>query len=91
MLLTPTTSATDSVTITAATYTTRRKSLQVQATDSNPAASLQAFITSTDSLIGSLTKKGQGYNGTFSLTTNPVSITVKSSLGGSATKAVTVR
>jgi probable HAF family extracellular repeat protein len=91
VLLTPTTAATDSVTITAATYNTRRKSLQVQATDSNPAATLQAFITSSDTLIGSLTKKPRGYSGKFSLATNPANITVKSSLGGSATAAVTAR
>jgi hypothetical protein len=60
----------------------------VQATDSNPAATLQAFITSSDPFIGNLTKKAKGYSGTFSIATNPVNITIKSSLGGSATAAV---
>ena len=75
VLLTPTTAATDTVTITAATYLTRRQTLQV-------------FVTSTDTLIGSLTKKAKGYKGTFILSSNPGSITVKSSLGGSATAVV---
>jgi probable HAF family extracellular repeat protein len=91
VLLTPTTAATDSVTIMAATYVTRRQTLQVQATDSNKTATLQVFVTSTDTLIGSLTKKAKGYKGTFILSSNPGSITVKSSLGGSATAVVTAK
>ena len=57
----------------------------MQATDSDKTATLQVFVTSTDTLIGSLTKKAKGYKGTFILSSNPGSITVKSSLGGSAT------
>jgi probable HAF family extracellular repeat protein len=91
VLLTPTTAATDTVTIMAATYVTRRQTLQVQATDSNKTATLQVFVTSTDTLIGSLTKKAKGYKGGFILSSNPGSITVKSSLGGSATAVVTVK
>jgi probable HAF family extracellular repeat protein len=91
VLLTPTTAATDTVTITAATYVTRRQTLQVQATDSDKTATLQVFVTSTNTLVGSLTKTARGYKGTFTLSSNPGSITVKSSLGGSATAAVTSR
>ena len=91
VLLTPTATATDTVTITGATYTKRRKSLQVLATDSSKRATLQVFVTSTDTLIGSLAKKGRGYSGTFIVSSNPVSITVKSSLGGSATATVTTK
>ena len=91
VLLTPTTAATDTVTITAASYVTRRKTLQVQATDSDRTATLQVFTTSTNTLIGSLTKTGMKFAGAFSLTTNPQNITVKSNLGGSATAAVTTR
>jgi hypothetical protein len=45
-------------------------------------------VTSTDTLIGTLTKKGIKYSGKFSWSSNPLNITVKSSLGGTATAAV---
>jgi hypothetical protein len=83
--------ATDTVKVIAAQYTTARHSLQVQATSTSSTATLQVFVTSTDTLIGTLTKKGAKYTGKFSWPTNPQSITVKSSAGGSATATVTVR
>ena len=81
--------AADTVTITRAVYS--RSSLTVQATSSDPAATLQVFVTSTDELIGTLTKRGTRYTGRFRLTANPEMITVKSSSGGSATAVVMVR
>jgi hypothetical protein len=83
--------STDVVTISSAVYTTSRKQLQVQATTSATTATLQVFVTSTDTLIGTLTKKNASYTGKFTWSTNPASITVKSSAGGSATKVVTTR
>ena len=83
--------ATDTVTIIAAQYKTARKQLSVQATSTSSDATLQAFVTSTDTLIGTLTKKGTKYIGKFSWPLNPQSVTVKSSAGGSATKDVVVR
>ncbi|HEX4666921.1 MAG TPA: hypothetical protein VH207_09990, partial [Chthoniobacterales bacterium] len=82
---------TDTVTVTAAVYTTARKQLQVQASTTATTATLQVFVTSTDTLIGTLTKKGTRYTGKFSWPTNPVNITVKSSAGGTASKAVLAR
>ncbi len=82
---------TDTVTVSSAIYTTARTQLQVQASTTATSATLQVFVTSTDTLIGTLTKKSRGYSGKFSWSVNPVNITVKSSAGGSATKAVTVR
>jgi hypothetical protein len=82
---------TDTVTITAAQYNTSRSLLQVNATDSNPSAVLQVYVTSTNTLIGTLRKKGTGYAGKFSWSTNPENITVKSNLGGSASANVRVR
>ena len=81
--------AADTVTITRAVYS--RSSLTVQATSSDPAATLQVFVTSTDELIGTLTQRGTRYSGRFRLPANPEMITVKSSSGGSATAVVTVR
>lgn len=91
VLLTPVTTGSDTVTITRAVYNSRRQQLTVQATDSDPSATLQVYVTSTDTLIGTLTKKRTGYSGKFTLATNPQNITVKSSLGGSDTAAVTGR
>ena len=82
---------TDTVTITAAQYKISRKQLSVQATSTSSDATLQVFVTSTDTLIGTLTKRDAKYVGKFSWPTNPQSITVKSSAGGSATKTVTAR
>jgi hypothetical protein len=50
------------------------------------------YVTSTDALIGALQNDGGGrYRGEFGWPSNPGSITVKSSLGGSATRTVTVK
>jgi hypothetical protein len=82
---------TDSVTILGAQYNTARRQLLVQATSSNSTATLQVFVTSSNTLVGTLTKKGTKYTGKFSWSTNPVNITVKSSLGGSATAVVVAK
>jgi hypothetical protein len=82
---------TDTVTITAAQYRIARQQLTVQATSITSDATLQVFVTSSDTLIGTLTKRGTSYVGKFSWPTNPKSITVKSSAGGSATKKVIAR
>ncbi len=48
--------------------------------------------TSTGAVLGTLANKGGGkYEVTLSVATDPVNITVKSSGGGSATRAVTVK
>ena len=91
VLLTPNGSSTDTVTITRALYASARQTLTVQATDSDPNAVLQVYITSSDTLVGTLRKKRTGYSGKFSIASNPQNITVKSSLGGSATSPVTER
>ncbi len=91
VLLTPNGSNTDTVTITKAVYATARQTLSVQATDSDPNAVLQVYITSSDTLLGTLRKKANGYSGKFSVASNPQNITVKSNLGGSATSAVIAR
>ena len=79
---------TDVVTITGAQYSSARGLLQIKATDSDPNATLQAYVTSTDTLIGILKKNATGYVGKFSWPSNPQNITVKSNLGGSASATV---
>ena len=74
-----------------ADYVVVKKQLRISATSTNPEATLTAYVTSTDVLIGTLTKKSGRYTGQFKLRTNPQNITVKSSLGGTASKVVIAR
>jgi hypothetical protein len=84
------TSAMDPVEIQQADYFASRHELRVAATSSGLAPTLQAYVTSTGALIGTLKHyDGNRYNGRFAWPMNPQSITVRSSLCGSATKAVT--
>lgn len=80
--------AAETLTITGAQYNTARQLLQVKATDSNAGATLQVFVTSTNTLIGTLRQNATGYAGKFSWPTNPTNITVKSSLGATASANV---
>ncbi len=81
----------DTVRITRALYRTSQATLLVDATSTSSAATLKAYDGTTGALIGTLTLKGSTYSGSFSLPTPPQSVTVRSSLGGSATSPVTVR
>ena len=83
----------DSVSIQIARYTVSKRTLLVEATSTSVTATLRVFNTATGSQIGTLTNQGGGrYRSTFSsIATNPVNITVTSSLGGSASRNVTVK
>lgn len=79
--------ATDTVAIQRAQYSSGR--LRVEATSSSSNATLTVFVTSTNAQIGVLRNEGGGrYRGDFNWPSNPQNITVRSSLGGSATRAV---
>jgi len=81
--------ATDTVRITRAEYDASKGILRVEATSTNSTARLQAFVTATGQLLGTLSNNGGGqYRGELSAATNPQNITVRSSLGGVATAAV---
>ncbi len=82
---------TDTVAVTRATYQTAQKKLQIAATTTASDATLTAYVTSTNALIGTLTKQGSRFIGKFRWPTNPVNVTVKSSAGGTASKAVVTR
>jgi len=82
-----TTTTTDTVTIGRAEYDSGKRQLRVEATSSRTGATLRVHVTSTNALVGTLS----GGSGQFSVASNPQSITVRSSLGGSATRTVTVR
>jgi len=55
------------------------------------APTLRAYVTSTNTLIGALHGDlDGGYSGNFSWPSNPQTITIRSSMGGSADLAVVV-
>jgi hypothetical protein len=88
----PATTATDTVSVQIAEYDSGKRELRVEATGSNSGAVLRCYVTSTGALIGTLSNDGGGrYRGQFSWPSNPQSITVRSSLGGSATRTVTAK
>jgi hypothetical protein len=79
----------DTVSITRAEYDGR---LRVEATSTSSSATLRAYVTSSGALIGTLSNSGGGQcRGEWSWPANPGSVTVKSSLGGSATRTVTLK
>lgn len=82
----------DTVAITAAQYRASGKKLSVQATSTSASATLTVYVTATGQRIGTLANNGGGnYSAQFAWPSNPQNITVRSSLGGSATKAVTTK
>jgi len=86
------TPAPDSVAITRAEYQAGNRRLRVEATSTVATATLQVFVTSNGQLIGPLSNEGGGrFRSEFTQPVNPQSITVRSSSGGSATLAVTLR
>ncbi|HJS18982.1 MAG TPA: FG-GAP-like repeat-containing protein [Anaerolineales bacterium] len=89
---TPTTVAADIISIQLAEYSAGNQQLRVEATGSNANATLTVYVTSTNTLIGTLRNEGGGRcRGDFSWPTNPQNITVRSSLGGQATRTVTLK
>jgi hypothetical protein len=89
--LTVTTAASgDTVAIQLAEYSSGR--LRVEATSTRSTATLRVYVTSTNAQIGTLRNEGGGrYRGDFSWPSNPQNITVRSSLGGSASRAVVTK
>ena len=84
--------STDNVSITRAEYDSGKRALRVEATSSSSSATLQVFVSATGQLIGTLSNNGGGqYRGELSVSTNPQNITVRSSLGGVATRSVSAR
>jgi hypothetical protein len=81
---------TDTITIQQADYFVNKRELRVGAKSTSSTATLRVLVTATGDLIGALTKSGDGRSsGQFTWPVNPQEIAVRSSLCGSATKAVT--
>jgi hypothetical protein len=82
----------DTIKILRADYQQSRRILRVDATGSDPAANLRVFVTATGEFVGTLRNNGNGrYSASLAWPTNPVNVTVRSSLGGSASTAVTLK
>jgi hypothetical protein len=80
----------DVVKVTEAVYATSSKRLSIRASSTDATATLTAYVTSTNTLIGTLENRGDGsYRGTFKWPTNPQNVTVRSSSGGADSRAVT--
>lgn len=90
----------DNLVLTGAGYNAEKRSLQVGAFDTNLSATYTVYSNSTGAQLGTLHNDNSGdgltYTGdggmlvTLGSSTNPGSITVKDSLGGSATIPVTL-
>jgi hypothetical protein len=82
----------DTVFIQLAEYSAGNAQLRVEASSSNASATLTLYVSSSNTLIGTLRNEGGGrYRGDFSWPTNPVNITVRSNLGGSASRPITLK
>ena len=82
----------DTVTVKLAQYDTAKHVLSVEATSTSASATLTVAVTSTGQTIGTLTNSGGGtYKAQFNWPNNPMSVTIKSSLGGASTATVTAK
>ncbi len=92
LTINPATVSTDTVAVQRAEYDSSKRTLRVEATSTSANVTLQAFVTSSGQLLGTLSSNGSGkFSGQLNSATNPQSITIRSSAGGSTTKAVTAK
>ena len=90
LTINPGTPPADTVTITSAKWSARFHRLYVVATDPIPYVAQTVSVTATGQQIGALfVANGNPHTGSFFSEVNPQNITVTSSLGASATSAVT--
>jgi hypothetical protein len=90
LTISPGTPPTDTVTITSAKWSARFHRLYVVATDPIPYVAQTVSVTATGHPIGALfVANGNPHTGSFFSEVNPQNIRVTSSLGASATSAVT--
>ena len=87
-----TVNAVDTIAIQRAEYVRSRRQVRVDATSTAPTAVLRVYVTATGAFIGTMTNNGGGrFSGFLPWSANPKNITVRSSFGGSASKAVTLK
>ena len=82
----------DTIKILRAEYQQMKAVLRVDATGSEPTATLRVYTTATGALIGTLKNNGNGrFSASLPWPTNPGNIIVRSSFGGSASRTVTLK
>ena len=78
--------------VTRAEHVVSKRQLRVDATSTSASGVLSVLVTSSGQLIGTLSNNGAGsFGGQFTWPDNPLNITVRSSLGGSASRAVAAK
>ena len=90
----PTTTTTvpaDTVAVQIAEYDTAKRVLHVGATSTSSTVTLTVTVTASSAVIGTLGNDGGGYRGDLAWSVNPQNITVRSSRGGVATRAVAAK
>jgi len=81
----------DVVHVTKATWSQSKRTLTIQATDTNPAAALNVLSSSNNQLIGTMSTLGNGsFTFQLSLAANPVSVKVISNIGGNSGQGVSI-
>ncbi len=86
---TTTTVPADTVGVQVAEYDTGKRVLHVEATSTSSTVTLTVSVTASNAVIGTLRNDGGGrYRGDLAWSANPQNITVRSSRGGVASKAV---
>jgi hypothetical protein len=84
--------AVDTVRIQRAEYQSSKKALRVDATGTDPTATLRVYVTTTGALVGTLKNNGNGrFSASLSWPAYPNNITVRSSLGGSDSSPVALK
>ncbi len=82
----------DTIKIQRAEYQRSKGVLRVDATGSEPAATLRVYVTATGAFVGTLKNNGGGrFSASLPWPTYPDNITVRSNFGGSASSAVSLK
>jgi hypothetical protein len=82
----------DTIKIQRAEYQRSKGVLRVDATGTDPSATLRVYVTATGALVGTLKSNGSGrFSASLSWPVNPENITVRSTAGGSASSAVALK
>jgi len=82
----------DTIRIQRAEYQRSKRSLRVDATGTEPSATLRVYVTTSGALIGTLKNNGSGrFSASLSWPTYPENITVRSNFGGSASSPVALK
>lgn len=82
---------TDTIKVLRAEYQRSKAVLRVDATGTEPTATLRVYVTSTGALVGTLKGNGGRFSGSLPWPTYPQHITVRSNFGGSAPSAVALK